>query len=102
MTNTLYSKQKYYQCVFSECKFKGQSISLQDCSNCPYSIINVYALSNLMSLYIDSIYQIINKFESAKIGEKQKMANHFYLLWRQIQNAKEKFGDSVYEFVEGG
>lgn len=85
MSNTLYSKQKYYQCVFSKCKFNNQ----RDCLGCPYSIINVYALSNLMDLYLNRINYLIDNFESSNIGEKQKLANQFYLLWRQIQFAME-------------
>jgi len=102
MTNTLYSKQRYYQCVFVKCKFNIQSTNIQDCSACPYSIINVYALSNLMNLYLKQINNLINRFEFANDGEKQKLANHFFLLWRQIQAAKVKFGDVIYDFVEGG
>ena len=30
------------------------------------------------------------------------MANHFYLLWVQVQSAKVQFGDLIYDFVEGG
>src|SRR5690606_7446107 len=71
MTNTLYSKQRYYQCVFAECKFDN----LKDCSSCPYSIINVYALSNLMNVYIEKINNLINNFEHENEGEKQRLSN---------------------------
>lgn len=101
MTNTLYSRKKYYQCVFSTCKYE-KSETVPDCINCPFSIINVYSLSNLMDLYLKQIQLIIDKFDSAKIGEKHKLANHFFLLWRQIQSARDRFGDVVYEFVEDG
>lgn len=98
MTNTLYTKQRYYQCVFSKCKYD----EYQECSNCPYSIINVYALSNLMNLYLEKIQNLITKFDHVSPGEKQKLANHFFLLWKQIQSAKLQFGDIIYDFVEGG
>src|SRR5699024_10741215 len=102
MTNTLYTKQQYYQCVFSKCKFENEPVEFQVCSSCPYSIINVYALSNLMNIYLEKIDQLIISFEGAKFGEKQKLANQFYLIWRQIQQAKDKYGDAIYEFVDGG
>lgn len=102
ITNTLYSKQKYYQCIFSKCKFDYKSLDTQDCMTCPYSITNVYALSNLMDLYLEKINHLILNFDSAKKGEKQKLANQFYLLWREIQLAKDKYGDAIYEFVDGG
>lgn len=102
MTNTLYSKKKDYQCVFTKCKFAADVEQIPNCISCPYSIINVYALSNLMNLYLSQIQNLIQKFDSARIGEKHKMANHFYLLWRQIQIAKMRFGDVVYDFVDGG
>ncbi|MEC2390015.1 hypothetical protein BK709_01030 [Bacillus thuringiensis serovar shandongiensis] len=100
-TNTLYSKQKYYQCVFSQCKYDDITNN-RDCTCCSFSIINVYALSNLMATYLKGIYHIISNFNNAKEGEKKKMANHFYLLWLQVQSAKEQFGDLIYDFVEGG
>lgn len=102
LKNTLFSKQRYYQCIFSECKFSSQPLDTIDCMTCPYSITNVYALSNLMSMYLDKISQLINVFPNAKIGEKQRLANQFYLLWKEIQMAKQKYGQSIYEFVEGG
>lgn len=99
--NTLYSKQEYYQCVFSRCKYDDIT-SNRDCTCCPFSIVNVYALSNLMDTYLKGIHHIISHFNSAKEGEKKKMANHFYLLWLQVQSAKLQFGDLIYDFVEGG
>ncbi|HHK5563810.1 TPA: hypothetical protein ACQUHM_002597 [Bacillus thuringiensis] len=99
--NTLYSKQEYYQCVFSRCKYDDVN-SNRDCTCCPFSIVNVYALSNLMDTYLKGIHHIISHFNSAKEGEKKKMANHFYLLWLQVQSAKVQFGDLIYDFVEGG
>ncbi|MED3180866.1 hypothetical protein [Bacillus thuringiensis] len=99
--NTLYSKQEYYQCIFSQCKYDDVN-SNRDCTCCPFSIVNVYALSNLMDTYLKGIHHIISHFNSAKEGEKKKMANHFYLLWLQVQSAKVQFGDLIYDFVEGG
>ncbi|MCU5515503.1 hypothetical protein OCF62_13085 [Bacillus wiedmannii] len=100
-TNTLYSKQEYYQCVFSQCKYDDITNN-RDCTCCSFSIVNVYALSNLMDTYLKGIHHIISNFNSAKEGEKKKMANHFYLLWLQVQSAKAQFGDLIYDFVEGG
>ncbi len=101
MANTLYSKQEYYQCIFSRCKYDDIT-SNRDCTCCPFSIVNVFALSNLMNTYLKGIHHIISHFDSAKEGEKKKMANHFYLLWLQVQSAKVQFGDLIYDFVEGG
>lgn len=55
-----------------------------------------------MNTYLKGIHHIISHFDSAKEGEKKKMANHFYLLWVQVQSAKVQFGDLIYDFVEGG
>lgn len=101
MTNTLYSKQEYYQCVFSCCKYSNTNID-RDCTCCPFSIVNVYALSNLMDAYLKAIHHIISTFDSANEGEKRRMANHFYLIWLQVQSAKKQFGNLIYDFVEGG
>lgn len=102
LINTLNSKKKYYQCALSSCKFETENSISRDCANCHFSIINVYAISNLMELYLTKIYELINEFASSSIGEKKKMSNQFFLLWRQVQAAKERFGDAIYSLVDGG
>jgi hypothetical protein len=98
LSNTLYSKEKHYQCVFSSCKYPDR-----DCSDCPFSIANVYTLSNLLDDYVFQINYIISNFESAPLGEKKRMANQFFLLYNKVYEAREQFGDeTVYSFIEGG
>lgn len=102
LTNTLYTKKRFYQCALTNCKYENESSPSKDCANCHFSIVNVYAISNLMDLYLTKINKLINEFEESSVGEKKKMANQFFLLWKQIQEAKERFGEAIYSFVDGG
>lgn len=99
IVGNLQSKQKYYQCIFYECKFEEN----HSCESCAASIINVYALSQIMDNYIYSIYEILNSFDSAPLGEKRKMANHFHMMHQVVQEARNKFGRNIVDsFIEGG
>ena len=102
LSNTLFSKKEFYQCALSFCKYDDDRYTNKDCSNCHFAIVNLYAISNLMELYLTKIDELIMNFEKSSIGEKKKMANQFFLIWRQVSEAKERFGDEIYSFVEGG
>ncbi len=65
-------------------------------------MINVYALENIMDNYIFMMEKIAKEFDSATIGEKQKLANQFFLLHNVVDQARSRFGREVVDgFVEG-
>ena len=65
-------------------------------------MINVYALENIMDNYIFMMEKISTEFDSATIGEKQKLANQFFLLHNVVDQARSKFGRGIVDgFVEG-
>lgn len=95
-------KQRHYQCIYSECVFKNELGEMPHCETCSASIINVYALSNIMDNYIYFMKKILKEFDCAPIGEKKKLANHFYFLHSVVDQARKKFGrEAVDGFVEG-
>ncbi|QTL52033.1 DNA-binding protein [Priestia aryabhattai] len=101
--NMLPSKQRYYQCLYSECKYKNENGQMPDCNSCAASIINVYALENIMNHYVFMMDKIDREFESVPLGEKYKLANQFFLLHKTVTQARKKFGrEAVDGFVEGG
>ncbi|MGW9019041.1 DNA-binding protein [Priestia megaterium] len=96
------SKKRYYQCLYSECKYEDAD-EMPECNSCAASIINIYALENIMDNYIFMIEKIALEFENASIGEKHKLANQFFLLHSIVTQARKKFGrEAVDGFVEGG
>jgi hypothetical protein len=99
LSNTLFSKEKHYQCIMPKCRYPEREY----CHDCPFSIGNVYAISNLLDEYIYQIGYIIDNFENESIGEKKRMSNQFYLLYNKVCQARDQFGDGVvYSFIEGG
>lgn len=96
------SKQKYYQCIYAKCKFQNEFGESPQCDVCVSAIINVYALANIMDNYIYFMEKIVKEFDSATLGEKQKLANHFHLINSSVELAREKFGVEVVNgFVKG-
>lgn len=102
LTGSLPSKQRSHQCIYAECKYENEYGERPPCDTCAASIINVYALENIMDNYIFMMEKISKEFDSATIGEKQKLANHFFLLHNVVDQARSKFGREVVNgFVEG-
>ncbi len=102
LTGSLPSKQRYHQCIYSECKYENEYGERPSCDTCAASMINVYALENIMDNYIFMMEKISTEFDSATIGEKQKLANQFFLLHNVVDQARSKFGRGVVDgFVEG-
>lgn len=102
LSGLLPSKERYYQCIYSECKYRDELGEIPRCDNCESSIINAYALSNIMDNYMFMMKKILEEFEDAPEGEKQKLANHFYILFCTVEQARNKFGRAVVDgFVEG-
>lgn len=102
LTGLLPSKQRYHQCIYSECKYENEYGERPSCVTCQASIINVYALENIMDNYIFMMEKISKEFDSATLGEKQKLANQFYLLHNVVDQARSRFGREVVDgFVEG-
>lgn len=96
-------RQKHYQCIYTQCKFENEFGEKPPCETCAASIINVYALVNIMDNYIFLMNKIQKEFDVAIIGEKQKLANHFYLMHGVVDQARIKFGREVVDsFVTGG
>jgi len=103
LTGILPSKQQYYQCVYSSCKFLDEYGEKPPCESCPASIVNVYALTNLMDNYVYYLESIVNNFDIGTIGEKKRLANQFHIVYQKVDEARKKFGnDIVNDFVEGG
>jgi hypothetical protein len=103
IAGNLASRQKHYQCIYLECKYKIASEDLPSCDGCAASIINVYALSQLMDNYINCLISIVENFDSSSLGEKRKVANHFHLLNHLVMEARSRFGRNVVNgFVDGG
>ncbi|MBP1970505.1 hypothetical protein J2Z83_002626 [Virgibacillus natechei] len=97
LTNQLPSKEKNYQCIKRECVNPTLN-----CSDCPFSIPNVYALAELLDKYVSQIENIIS-FDEMSSGEKKRQANQLYVISDTIKYAKEKFGkDIIYDFLPGG
>ena len=102
LTGLLPSKQRYHQCIYAECKYENEFGERPSCDTCAASMINVYALESIMDNYIFMMEKISKEFESATIGEKQKLANQFYLLHNVVDQARRRFGREVVDgFVEG-
>lgn len=102
LTGTLPSKKRYHQCIYSECKYENEYGERPECDTCAASMINVYALENIMDNYIFMMEKILKEFDSATIGEKQKLANQFFLLHNVVDQARSKFGREVVDgFVDG-
>lgn len=102
LTGSLPSKQRYHQCIYSECKYENEYGERPSCDTCAASMINVYALENIMDNYIFMMEKISTEFDSATIGEKQKLANQFFLLHNVVDQARSKFGRGIVDgFVEG-
>lgn len=102
LTGLLPSKQRYHQCIYSECKYENEYGERPSCETCQASIINVYALESIMDNYIFMMEKILKEFDSASMGEKQKLANQFYLLHNVVNQARIRFGREVVDgFVEG-
>lgn len=102
LTGLLPSNERYHQCIYSECKYENEYGERPSCNTCAASMINVYALENIMDNYIFMMEKISVEFDSATIGEKQKLANQFFLLHNVVDQARSKFGRGVVDgFVEG-
>jgi len=102
LTGSLSSKQRYHQCIYSECKYENEYGERPSCDTCAASMINVYALENIMENYIFMMEKISMEFDSATIGEKQKLANQFFLLHNVVDQARNRFGREVVDgFVDG-
>lgn len=102
LTGSLPSKQRYHQCIYSECKYENEYGERPSCDTCAASMVNVYALENIMDNYIFMMEKISMEFDSATIGEKQKLANQFFLLHNVVDQARNRFGREVVDgFVEG-
>lgn len=102
-TGSLPSKQRYYQCIYADCKYENEYGERPSCDSCAASMINVYALENIMDNYISMLEKILKEFESATPGEKHKLANQFFLLHNTVDQARRKFGrEAVDGFVRGG
>ncbi|EGP5192668.1 helix-turn-helix domain-containing protein [Listeria monocytogenes] len=102
LTGSLPSKQRYHQCIYAECKYENEYGERPSCDTCAASMINVYALENIMDNYIFMMEKIAKEFDSATIGEKQKLANQFFLLHNVVDQARSRFGREVVDgFVEG-
>lgn len=102
LTGSLSSKQRYHQCIYAECKYENEFGERPPCDSCEASIINVYALENIMENYIFMMEKISKEFETVTIGEKQKLANQFFLLHNVVDQARSRFGRDVVDgFVEG-
>lgn len=96
-------RQKYYQCIYTKCKYENEFGEKPPCETCAASIINVYALVNIMDNYIFLMNKIHNEFDVSIVGEKQKLANHFHLMHGVVNQARVKFGREVVDsFVVGG
>src|SRR5699024_8317483 len=52
LTGSLPSKQRYHQCIYAECKYENEYGERPSCGTCAASMINVYALENIMDNYI--------------------------------------------------
>ncbi|WP_420974757.1 helix-turn-helix domain-containing protein [Bacillus thuringiensis] len=102
LMGSLPSKQRYHQCIYSECKYENEYGERPSCDTCAASMINVYALENIMDNYIFMMEKISIEFDSALIGEKQKLANQFFLLHNVVDQARSRFGrEAVDGFVKG-
>lgn len=103
LAGNLPSKERYYQCVYSKCKYVDEFGQMPSCLSCGAAIINVYALSQLMDSYIGILLKIANEFDELPLGEKRKVANHFHLLYQVLDDARKRFGRKVLNsFVDGG
>ncbi|MGG0456767.1 DNA-binding protein [Bacillus mycoides] len=103
LSGGLPERQKHYQCIYTKCKFENEFGEKPPCETCAASIINVYALVNIMDNYIFLMNKIHNEFDVSIVGEKQKLANHFYLMHGVVNQARIKFGREVVDsFVAGG
>lgn len=103
IAGNLPTKERYYQCVFSECKFEDEYGQKPHCRSCGAAIINVYALSQLMDSYVNLLHKVANEFDGLPLGEKKKLSNHFHLLYQIVNEARGKFGRNVLDgFVDGG
>jgi len=101
LAGILPSKKRYFQCIYSKCTLKDDYFE-PPCDGCAASIINVYALSNIMDNYVCYMKKIIKDFDNVVVGEKNKLANHLYLIHGVVEQARIKFGRDVVDgFVEG-
>ncbi|MDQ0888951.1 hypothetical protein QFZ81_004039 [Paenibacillus sp. V4I9] len=103
MVGNLPAKERYYQCLYTSCKYIDEFGQKPDCISCGAAIINVYALSQLMDVYIDLLNKIAFEYDELPLGEKRKLANHFHLLYQVVNEARNKFGRNVLDrLVIGG
>ncbi|MGJ9383075.1 DNA-binding protein [Salipaludibacillus sp. CF4.18] len=103
IAGNLPSKERYYQCVYTECKYEDEYGQMPDCHSCGAAIVNVYALSQLMDVYVNLLDKIAKEFKVMPLGEKRKLANHFHLLYEVVSDARVTFGRKVLDgFIDGG
>lgn len=101
LAGNLPSKKKYFQCIYSKCMLEVDYFE-PPCDGCAASIINVYALSNIMDNYVYYMKKVIKEFDKVVEGEKNKLANHLYLIHAVVEQARMMFGRDVVDgFVEG-
>src|SRR5699024_46769 len=97
LANLLPAKEKHYQCIKKDCIYKELS-----CKDCPISIPNIYSLSDTMNNYAKQIENML-QFKELPVGEKMRQANQFFIIRKQIEEARMKFGKSItYTFLPGG
>ena len=104
IVGVLPTHQEYYQCIYKECIHVDEyGKKAKMCENCESAICNVYALTTLMNLYIDTLDYLVNNFYEESEGEKRRLANHFYLLHKRVSEARQMFGKEVVNgFIDGG
>lgn len=103
LTNSLPSFETDHQCVFLKCRYINDLGIKPSCGSCPAAVINIYALNEIMESYINMMLKIQTDFDQALQGEKNKLANQFYLINNIVNQARIKFGRNVVDgFIDGG
>jgi hypothetical protein len=103
IAGNLPSRERYYQCIYTECRYIDEYGQKPDCKGCGAAIINVYALSQLMDNYVGYLRTIAEEFDQSPQGEKRRLANQFHLIYQVVKEARIRFGRKILDgFVDGG
>lgn len=93
------SHSENIQCLFSECRIREM-----ECKDCPYGVMNFYAIASLVEGIKTTIIEFVREFESDTFeGEKTRLMNVLYKDMDNLERAMQKFGEeTVFNFFKGG
>ncbi|MDP9740686.1 UNVERIFIED_ORG: hypothetical protein QFZ59_002516 [Bacillus sp. B2I3] len=94
------SHEENIQCLFSgDCRNPEL-----ECKDCPYSVMNFYAISSLVEGIKTNIHEFFREFEADSFeGEKTRLMNVLYKDMDNLERAMQKFGEeTVFNFFKDG